>query len=142
MQNQAWHNSHHTFSCPFRLHVAQESGLILESLAQVVLCKIASAQFGTMFAVGQTTYAYYAKEGLPADPAGFQPAALSRCELSLYCPEMQSTFSSFRWLLLEQQRAGGGCHSSLMVCSQQKSFHLDSLVILLGILSILQRCKP
>ena len=100
MQNQAWHNSHHTFSCPFRPHVAQESKLILESLAQVVLCKIASAQFGTMFAVGQTTYAHYTMEGLPADPAGFQPAALSRCMLSLFGPEMQSTCPSFCWLLL------------------------------------------
>lgn len=95
MQSQAWHNSSHTWSCPFRLHTAQESKLIIQSLAQVVLCKIASAQFGTMFAVGQMTYAHYAMEGLPADPAGFQLAGLSRSEPSLFCPKMQSTCPSF-----------------------------------------------
>ena len=94
MQSQAWHEISHTWSCPFRLQTAQECKLITETLAQVVLCKIASAQFGTMFAVGQMTYAHYAMEGLPADPAGFQPAGLSRCKPSLFCPRMQSTCPS------------------------------------------------
>ena len=61
----------------------------------MVLCKIASAQFGTMVAVGQMTYAHYAMEGLPADPAGFHPAGLARCKPSLFCPKMQSTCPSF-----------------------------------------------
>ncbi len=47
--------------------------------AQVVLCKIAAAQFRNMFEVGQATYAHYAQEGLPQNPAGFPSASQDRC---------------------------------------------------------------
>ena len=47
--------------------------------AQVVLCKISGSQFGNMYEVGQASYAHYALEGLPKDPAGFLAPWQDRC---------------------------------------------------------------
>ncbi len=46
---------------------------------QVVLCKIPGSQFGNMYEAGQATYAHYAQEGLPEDPAGFSAPWQDRC---------------------------------------------------------------